>query len=128
MDNVEYKQLIATIKFKVSRNADYYEVVKDFKAENYNVKRGALLLATQLTGEDKEEVYLSIIYKVLDNEKNMEDVEKLGEGIIKMTYDELAALLIAERIIAKYTSRFSDDTEIKQILEDYRRNIENIGD
>jgi len=108
----EFRNLIDILKEKVITNTTYYIVISDFSHDNFNVYKRAMLIPSILGGES-DNIVLSVIYKVLP--KDVSTVETI-EGIINISYSDLASLLIADKIAPRYTEINKADKDIEDLV------------
>ena len=108
----EFHDLIDILKEKVKTNTTYYIVTSDFSHDNFKVYDRAMLIPSILGGES-ENVVLSVIYKVLP--KDITIVETI-EGIINISYSDLASFLIPDKIAPRYTEINKADKDIEDLV------------
>lgn len=108
----EFKALVDTLKEKIFDNITYFIATENFSKDGFFIYKRATLIPS-LMGADSDNVVLTIIYKVLPN--NLSVVEA-GEGILNISYVDLASLLIARKVIARYTEQNKTDNEIEELI------------
>lgn len=114
---MNYDRLIAALKFKQQRNSTYFIVKSDFTIQDQNIKiyKGGMLLFSDIPAEDDDHLFMSIIYKVKPLSSDI-SITADDEGLIKMKYIDLANLIIAKKIEARYTDINNVDKEIYNII------------
>lgn len=113
-------RLITVLKFKQKQNSTYFIIKDKIDIANVDITlyKGGMLLYTLLPTDNDNEVFMSILYKTkpLDSSISYENI--VEEGLIKLTYENLASLLITEKIDAFYTDRNKKDEEIYRLLKE----------
>lgn len=114
---MDFTRLTTVLKFKTKQNSCYYIVKEDFSfaEQDFKIFKGAMLLNCSIPGKDKEKLYLSVMYKVKPIGSAITIIDA-GEGLIELSYKDLASLLIADRIEAYYVDRNEPDIEIKELI------------
>jgi hypothetical protein len=114
---LNYDRLIAALKFKQQRNSTYFIVKSDFTIQDQNIKiyKGGMLLFSDIPAENDQHLFMHIIYKVKPLSSDI-SITADDEGLIKMKYIDLASLIIAEKIEARYTDVNNIDREIYDII------------
>jgi len=118
MQPTKYQKLITALKFKTKQNAVYYIVKSDFKfdEQEFKIYKGAMLLNSGIPSKDDDHLYLSVMYKVKPLNGAI-SIEEAGEGLVEMSFDNLASLIIAKKIDVYYVDINKADDEIFRILE-----------
>jgi len=125
---MNYKRLIAALKFKQQRNSTYFIVKSKFeyKKQEFKIYPGGLLLFTDIPAGDTDYVFMSIIYKTKPLRSNIIISDK-DEGLIKLKYTDLANLIIAKKVEAYYTDKNAMDREIYDIINENKGEMNNGG-
>jgi len=123
---MNYKRLIAALKFKQQRNSTYFIVKSEFedKKQEFKIYPGGLLLFTDIPAGDPDYVFMSIIYKTKPLRSNIIISDK-DEGLIKLKYTDLANLIIAKKVEAYYTDKNAMDREIYDIINENKGEMNN---
>jgi hypothetical protein len=116
---VDYDRLLAALKFKRDRNSTYFIVKSDFtdQTQNIRVYVGGMILFSDVITEDKDYVYMHVMYKTKPLSGDT-TVSSDDEGLIKLKYADLASLIIARKVEAYYTDTNSRDKEIYDIINE----------
>jgi len=115
---MNYDRLIAALKFKHKRNSTYFIIKSDFTIQDQEIKiyKDGMLLFSDIPAEDDDHLFMQIIYKVKPLSSNT-SITLDDEGLIKLRYIDLASLIIAKKIEARYTDINSKDKEIYNIID-----------
>lgn len=116
---MDYDRLLAALKFKRDRNSTYFIVKSDFTDQTQNIKvyAGGMILFSDVITEDKDYVYMHVMYKTKPLSGDT-TVSSDDEGLIKLKYADLASLIIARKVEAYYTDTNSRDKEIYDIINE----------
>ena len=114
---MNFKRLITVLQFKTKQNSCYYIVKEDFdfKEQDFKIYKGAMLINSSISTYDSDKLFLSVLYKVKPIGSAITIIDA-GEGLIELSYKDLASLLIADRIEAYYVDRNEPDIEIKELI------------
>ena len=117
-----FNKLMAILKFKFTRNAIYFLVKETFNVKESKIYKGASLIYMRIAGTEYENLYMSIVYKTKPLVSADDIVEnEVAEGIFKISYQNLIGLLLADKIVAYYTEKNSQDREIANLLNQYKQ-------
>lgn len=113
-------RLVTILKFKKNQNSTYF-IVKD-KIDvadiDFTIYKGGMLVYTSLPTENDNEVFMSLLYKTKPLDSSISYENEIEEGLIKMTYEDLACLIVVGKIDAFYTDRNKRDEEIYRLIKE----------
>ncbi len=107
-------KFLSNLQWKMENNHVYFKVVSDIEINDLSIyiKETATLYPSSLKAINEKELYLSVIYT--------EEVEgELSEGLIRIDYESLSALLIAKKIIPFNTVNDKPDDNILEIVKNF---------
>lgn len=113
-------RLVTVLKFKQKQNSVYF-IIKD-KIDIVDIDitlyKGGMLVYTLLPTDNDNEVFMSVLYKAKPLDSSILYETDIEEGLVKVTYENLASLLIVGKIDAFYTDRNKKDEEIYRLLKE----------
>lgn len=113
-------KLISILKFKKNQNSCYFIIKNSFNVDDFDIYEGGMLLFSDIPTSEKDYIFMNIIYKIktINSEITINDS---NEGLIKLKYKDLVSLLISNKIEAFYSDRNKIDSEIKNLINNYKR-------
>lgn len=112
---MDVKKILSLLKFKTNYNKTYFIVNKDIIIEEQDIKiyKGAILINSGLF-DDINETSFSVIYHV--KPIGVTKVENIKEGVIVISFQELLALIISNKIVPFLVDTNNTDMEIMKQL------------
>ncbi|HQO94143.1 MAG TPA: hypothetical protein PKY72_05255 [Bacilli bacterium] len=113
------EKLLTLLKFKIKYNRSYFIVNENVSVEDQDIiiYKGAVLVNSGII-DDSTDAAFSVIYHTKPIGTSSEDVEKIKEGIVLLSFDEVLALVLAKKITPFFTDLNKEDTEILRELKE----------
>lgn len=113
---MQKEKIISLLKFKTKYNKSYFIVNKDIsiKDQDIIIYKGAVLVNSDII-DDNTDAAFSVIYHT--KPISTISIEKIREGIVVLSFNEIIALLLAKKITPFFTDGNKEDTEILNKLE-----------
>lgn len=112
---MDVKKILSLLKFKTNYNKTYFIVNKDIIIEEQDIKiyKGAVIVNAGIF-DDVNETAFSVIYHV--KPIGSANTENIKEGIVVVSFKELLALILAQKLIPFLVDTNHKDIEILKQL------------
>lgn len=112
-NNKDYEKLKKILKYKLNVDGIFFVSTSTFSLDNIIVYPEAILINSPIFSND-DELYLSVLYN--GDIENITDEKIYNEGLVKLSYDDLASILISKKIVAFFSNKNKEDIDIKKLV------------